>query len=98
MILYAGAYKGSDSAAMNRKARNSNQIGAIIRQERRDRGLTQAQLGDLIGRRQATISKLEKGDAGIQLGTLFDVLAALDLELLVALRSTGSRDSIESVF
>jgi HTH-type transcriptional regulator / antitoxin HipB len=83
---------------MNRKARNSNQIGAIIRQERRDRGLTQAQLGDLVGRRQATISKLEKGDAGTQLGTLFDVLAALDLELLVALRSTGSRDSIESVF
>lgn len=83
---------------MNRKARNASQIGAIIRLERRGRGLTQAQLGDLVGRRQATISKLEKGDAGIQLGTLFDVLAALDLELLVAPRSAGSRDSIESVF
>ena len=51
---------------MNRKARNSSQIGAIIRQARRDRGLTQAQLGDSIGRRQATISKLEKGDGGEQ--------------------------------
>ena len=83
---------------MNRKARNPIQIGAIIREERRARGLTQAQLGELIGRRQATISKLEKGDAGVQLNTLFDVLAALNLELLVALRSAGSRDSIESVF
>ncbi|MFC4311557.1 helix-turn-helix domain-containing protein [Steroidobacter flavus] len=83
---------------MNRKARSPDQIAAIVRQQRRDRGLSQAQLGELIGRRQATISKLEKGDAGIQLGTLFDVLAALDLELLVALRSTGTRNSIEDVF
>lgn len=83
---------------MNHRARNPSQIGVIIREQRRARGLTQAQLGELIGRRQATISKLEKGDAGIQLGTLFDVLAALNLDLLVSPRSAGSRDTIESVF
>lgn len=83
---------------MNSSARNSNQIGVIIRRERRARGLTQAQLGDLIGRRQATISKLEKGDAGIQLGTLFDVLAALRLDVRIVSRTAGSQDSIESVF
>jgi HTH-type transcriptional regulator/antitoxin HipB len=83
---------------MNHRARNPNQIGAIIREQRRARSLTQAQLGELIGRRQATISKLEKGDAGIQLGTLFDVLAALNLDLAVSPRSAGSRDTIESVF
>jgi len=83
---------------MNSRARNPHQIGAIIRELRRARGLTQAQLGELIGRRQATISKLEKGDAGIQLGTLFDALAALHLDLLVSPRSAGSQDTIESVF
>lgn len=83
---------------MNSSARNSNQIGVIIRRERRARGLTQAQLGDLIGRRQATISKLEKGDAGIQLSTLFDVLAALRLDVRIVSRTAGSQDSIESVF
>jgi HTH-type transcriptional regulator/antitoxin HipB len=83
---------------MNSSARNPNQIGVIVRRERRARGLTQAQLGDLIGRRQATISKLEKGDAGIQLSTLFDVLAALGLEVRIVSRTAGSQDSIESVF
>lgn len=83
---------------MNTSVRNSNQIGVIVRRERRARGLTQAQLGDLIGRRQATISKLEQGDAGIQLGTLFDVLAALHLDIRVVPRAAGSHTSIESVF
>lgn len=83
---------------MTPSVRNPSQIGVIIRRERRARGLTQAQLGDLIGRRQATISKLEKGDAGIQLGTLFDVLAALNLEVRITSRATGSQANIESVF
>lgn len=83
---------------MNTSVRNSNQIGVIIRRERRARGLTQAQLGELIGRRQATISKLEQGDAGIQLGTLFDVLAALNLDVRIVPRSAGSHTNIESVF
>jgi len=83
---------------MKPRARNPQQIGAVIREQRRARGLTQAQFGELIGRRQATISKLEKGDAGIQLGTLFDALAALQLDLLVTPRSVGSQDTIESVF
>lgn len=83
---------------MNTSIRNPNQIGVIIRGERRARGLTQAQLGELIGRRQATISKLEKGDAGIQLGTLFDVLAALHLDVRIVSRTSGSQASIESVF
>jgi len=83
---------------MKSRARNPHQIGAIIREQWRARGLTQAQFGELVGRRQATISKLEKGAAGIQLGTLFDALAALQLDLLVSPRSAGSHDAIESVF
>jgi HTH-type transcriptional regulator/antitoxin HipB len=83
---------------MNTSARNPNQIGEIIRRERRARGLTQAQLGDLVGRRQATVSKLEKGDTGIQLDTLFDVLAALNLELRIVSRAAGSQGNIERVF
>ena len=86
------------SSLMNPSVRNPGQIGVILRRERRARGLTQAQLGDLIGRRQATISKLEKGDAGIQLGTLFDVLAALNLDVRIVSRAAGSQATIESVF
>lgn len=83
---------------MQRSARTAAQIGAIIHRERRARGLTQAQLGAKIGRRQATISKLEKGESATQLSTLFDVLSALDLELIVDARSKVSRPGIESIF
>ena len=79
-------------------ARTPAQIGALIQRERRARDLTQAQLGARIGRRQATISSLEKGEPGTQLGTLFDVLAALNLELAIVERDKSRAPDIESIF
>ena len=79
-------------------ARTAPQIGALIQRERRARGLTQAQLGARIGRRQATISKLEKGEPATQLSTLFDVLSALNLEVKLVERKSAGRADIESIF
>ncbi|HEU4653395.1 MAG TPA: helix-turn-helix domain-containing protein [Steroidobacteraceae bacterium] len=78
-------------------ARTPAQIGALIQRERKLRGLTQAQLGAKIGRRQATISKLEKGEPATQLNTLFDVLSALNLEVAILERGKRTAD-IESIF
>lgn len=86
------------SQTTQRIARNAGQIGAIVLRERRARGLTQAQLGAKIGRRQATISKLEKGEPATQLSTLFDVLTALNLELVIGDRGKTPRQDIESIF
>ena len=72
--------------------------GAIVHRERRARGLTQAQLGAKVGRRQATVSKQEKGEPATQLSTLFDVLSALGLELVIGERSKTSKADIERVF
>ena len=83
---------------MRPTARTPAQIGAIIQRERRARGLTQAQLGAKIGRRQATISKLEKGEPATQLSTLFDVLSILNLELGVIERGKQGKPDIESIF
>lgn len=83
---------------MKRIARTPGQIGAIVHRERRTRGLTQAQLGAKIGRRQATISKLEKGEPATQLSTLFDVLTALNLELVIVDRSKASKTDLENLF
>ena len=79
-------------------ARTAAQIGAIVHRERRARGLTQAQLGAKVGRRQATVSKLEKGEPATPLSTLFDVLSALGLELVIGKRSKTSKADIERVF
>jgi HTH-type transcriptional regulator/antitoxin HipB len=79
-------------------ARTASQMGAVIQRERRTRGLTQAQLGARIGRRQATISKLEKGEPATQLSTLFDVLSALNLEVKLVERKSADKADIENIF
>lgn len=83
---------------MKQRARTSNQLGAIIRRERRKQQLTQAQLGQEIGLRQATISKLEAGKPGTQLRTLMDVLAVLKLEIVLEKRGESSIRNIEELF
>ena len=83
---------------MKQSARTAMQLGAIIRRERRNLGLTQTQLGKKIGLRQATISKLEAGEPATQLRTLLNVLAAMSLEIIIDKRGKTSTDDIESLF
>lgn len=83
---------------MEQIGRTPQQIGAIVRRQRRQRGLTQEQLGEKIRLRQATISKLEAGEPATQLRTLLDALAALNLEIIVRPRSKASPSEIEDIF
>jgi HTH-type transcriptional regulator/antitoxin HipB len=83
---------------MEQRARTSKQVGAIIRRERRKQHLTQAQLGQEIGLRQATISKLEAGEPATQLQTLLDVLSVLQLEIIFDKRGRSSAIDIEELF
>ncbi len=83
---------------MQQTARTTKQLGAIIRRERRKRDLTQAQLGEKIGLRQATISKLEAGEPATQLRTLLDALTALGLEIIIDQRGKIRAQDIENVF
>jgi HTH-type transcriptional regulator / antitoxin HipB len=83
---------------MSQTARTAKQIAAIVRRARRNAGLTQTELGQRIGLRQATISKLEKGESATRLSTLLDVLTALGLEITIAKRSRGSAQDIEELF
>lgn len=79
-------------------ARNSKQIGNLIRRARKRRGWSQTQLGDKAGLRQETISLIETGNPGAKLSTILAVLAVLELELLVAPRSKGTSQAIENLF
>lgn len=78
-------------------ARTPEQLGAIIRRQRKLQQLTQTEVSAKTHLRQATISALENGEHGVQLKTLTDILAALSLELVVRPRSTDST-SIEDLF
>lgn len=83
---------------MSQLARSPDQLGTILQRQRILRGLTQKQLASQLGMRQATISQLEGGLPGARLSTLMDVLAALDLELLIGRRSKGKAQDIEDIF
>ena len=79
-------------------ARTPKQIGAAIRRCRRTLGMNQKDVGKKTRLRQATISGLEAGEPGTQLRTLFGVLTALNLELVIRPRTKASTDKIEEMF
>lgn len=78
-------------------ARTPKDIGHAIRTARKALKLTQKELAARSGVWQETISKIESG-AGSTLATLFDILAALDLELQIQDRSKGSSTDLEDIF
>jgi HTH-type transcriptional regulator/antitoxin HipB len=83
---------------MQQIARSSPQIGAAFRRRRKQLKLSQEQVAAQAKLRQATISNLESGGSGTKLETVFDVLAALDLELIVRPRTKGRVADIENLF
>ena len=82
---------------MEQIARTPKQLGAALRRKRKHLGLSQAELGQGINLRQATVSALEGGEVDTKLTTLLDALAALNLERVVRPRSTGSSADIEAL-
>jgi transcriptional regulator with XRE-family HTH domain len=78
-----------------------NRVMLQLVSARVEAGLTQAELGERMGKQQSAIARLERGD-DLKLSTLFDYLAALDLtpagQILVisyseaVLRIPGSED------
>ena len=52
-------------------------LGDLIRKTRKDRNLTQEELGKLIGVQKAQISKLERNASNMRLETIIRIFAAL---------------------
>ena len=83
---------------MKHLARTAKDIGHAIRETRKRKKLTQGELATMSGIWQETISKIENGVASTKLETIFDLMAALDLELTVSNRSKGTADALEDIF
>ena len=62
-------------------------IANRIRDARLGHGLSQVQLAQKLGVTQGTISRAERGNGDIRLGTLLELIRALDLDLVVIKRS-----------
>ena len=59
------------------------QLGRLLQDIRTQRGLTQQQLGERAGFAQSAISAIESSPKSTKLERLFQLLSALDLELVV---------------
>jgi HTH-type transcriptional regulator / antitoxin HipB len=78
-------------------ARTPKQVGDALRRRRRSLGMHQKDIAGKTGLRAATISGVEAGQSGT-LRTLFDVLTALDMEVVIRPRTKGSTEKIEDLF
>jgi len=76
----------ADEKPIRVKVRNSRQLGNAIKRFRMKQKLTQEQISENSSVRQASISQLEKGARGIRLSTLFKILAAMDMEIVLRKR------------
>lgn len=63
-------------------------IGAVVRQTRREHGLTQSQLAGLAGTGLRFVSELERGKPSVALDKMLAVLAVLGLQLTVTRSDT----------
>lgn len=56
-------------------------IGSHLRELRKERGLTQAELARQIGIQQSDLSRMEQGEYRVSLDNLFKILGVFDLDL-----------------
>ena len=69
--------------------RAAAQMGETLRRRRKLLGWSQTELSRRSGVKQENLSAIENGAEGVRLGTLFRILAALNLELAVRHRQTS---------
>jgi HTH-type transcriptional regulator/antitoxin HipB len=80
---------------MQKKIISPESLGFALREERRKKGLNQTELGRSVGVDQTTVSKVEQGKPGTRLDTLFRLLSALDLELILQPKGVSSSTTNE---
>lgn len=76
-------------------AKNVRELGAVLRETRTNKGLTQRDIARKINVTQSVISKVEKGYAGASIGLIFQILRSLDLPMSIgedAPAHKGGRD------
>ncbi len=67
-------------------------LGKVLRRYRKDRNLTQSEAGKKLNLTQKTVSQIESGQPGVQLGTLFKIMSALGLEMHLEPRGKSAED------
>jgi HTH-type transcriptional regulator/antitoxin HipB len=83
---------------MDQIARTTNDLGNALRRARKAQSLTQTELAARAGIWQRTVSTIETSASEAKVDTIFDVLAALDLEIHIVPRSKIRPSDLEDIF
>lgn len=83
---------------MDQIVRTPKDVGNAMRNARKAKKLTQAELAARSGIWQRTVSTVETSANGTKLETIFDLLAALDLEIHIVPRSKANPSDLEDIF
>lgn len=78
---------------MRLRATTPDQLAAVLRGQRQALGLTQKDAGAQVGLLQKTVSALETDPAGSSLASLYKLLSALKLDLVLEPRQAEAEDS-----
>ena len=68
-------------------------LGSAIKRQRKTKKLNQKDAGAPFRLDQTTVSSIEQGAAGTRLETLFRMLAALDLEMIIQPKDLKTREN-----
>jgi HTH-type transcriptional regulator/antitoxin HipB len=68
---------------MEQLVHSPKSLGSAIKRQRKAKQLSQTEAGSTFKIEQSTISSIEQGAPGTRLETLFRLLAALDLEMVI---------------
>lgn len=69
-------------------------LGEMIKSVRKERKLTQEQLGELIGVQKSQISKLERNTKNVTIETILKVFAALKANVKFSVEMDGSKFTV----
>lgn len=78
---------------MRLRATTPDQLAAVLRGQRQALGLTQKEAGAQVGLFQKTISALETDPSGSSLASLYKLLSALKLDLVLEPREAKPSDT-----
>ena len=75
--------------------RSPADFGLMVRDRRREAGLSQQELADRVGVSRRWVVQMEQGKPGAELGLVLKTLSALSLQVHVDLPGTGSTKSAQ---
>lgn len=68
-------------------------IAAALADQRRIKGLTQAEVAKALGRHQPFVANIESGERRVDLVELLDIAAIIDLDVMALVRTLQQHDT-----